>query len=40
MYYIYSLRSEAVPSFRYVGYTTDFKQRLSAHNQGSTPSLL
>lgn len=36
MHYVYLLRSESAPAQTYVGYTTDLRTRLAAHNSGST----
>lgn len=36
MYYVYLLRSIKNPSKTYTGYTTDLRQRLDAHNSGSS----
>jgi len=36
MYYVYLLESETVSSQRYIGYTTDLKQRLLEHNSGKS----
>jgi len=37
MHYVYLLHSEANGGRRYVGLTTDLKQRLSDHNAGKSP---
>ena len=37
MRYVYLLRSEAVVGQRYVGVTSDLKQRLAEHNAGKSP---
>jgi putative endonuclease len=37
MHYVYLLQSEANGGRRYVGLTTDLKQRLSDHNVGKSP---
>jgi len=37
MCYVYLLQSESSPSQRYIGYTTDLKQRLATHNSGNSP---
>jgi len=37
-YYVYVLQSEA-DNTTYIGYTSDLKSRLSAHNSGKTKSL-
>ncbi|HLH94164.1 MAG TPA: GIY-YIG nuclease family protein [Xanthobacteraceae bacterium] len=36
MRYVYLLQSEAVPRLRYVGVTSDLKQRLAEHNAGKS----
>lgn len=36
MFYVYLLRSEAHPDRRYVGFTTNLKTRLAAHNKGQS----
>lgn len=38
MHYVYCLKSKQHPKFRYVGYSTDLKQRLKDHNEGCNPS--
>ena len=37
MLYVYLLESEAVAEARYVGITSDLKQRLTEHNAGKSP---
>ena len=37
MHYVYILRSCAVPSQTYVGYTRDVQSRLAKHNKGDSP---
>ena len=37
MWYVYVLKSQ-VKNFRYVGYTSDLKRRLSEHNEGLSQS--
>ena len=37
MRYVYLLQSEAVVGQRYVGGTSDLKQRLAEHNAGKSP---
>jgi hypothetical protein len=37
MRYVYLLQSEAVTGQRYVGVTSDLKQRLADHNAGKSP---
>jgi len=34
MYYTYIIESRSQPAQRYIGHTSDLKQRLSEHNQG------
>jgi putative endonuclease len=36
MYYVYLIKSLKTPTKRYVGYTTDFKDRLATHNSGGS----
>ena len=36
MKYVYLLRSLSVPAQRYVGVTTNLKERLEAHNAGAS----
>jgi predicted GIY-YIG superfamily endonuclease len=36
MHYVYMLRSESVTDQRYVGVTSDLKQRLADHNAGKS----
>lgn len=36
MFYVYLLISLADPSRRYVGFTTDLKQRAKSHNDGAS----
>jgi len=36
MYYVYLLESDVVPAHRYVGLSTDLKQRLADHNLGKS----
>ena len=36
MFYVYLLVSLSDPSQRYVGFTTDVKQRVKAHNEGAS----
>jgi predicted GIY-YIG superfamily endonuclease len=38
MHYVYCLRSDSHPRFRYIGYRADLKQRLLDHNRGCNPS--
>ena len=37
MHYVYLLESEAFGGQRYIGLTTDLKQRLADHNAGKSP---
>lgn len=37
MFYVYLLESRASPDQRYVGLTTDLKQRFAEHNAGRSP---
>jgi putative endonuclease len=37
MHYVYLLQSEAFPSQRYVGLTSDLRRRLAEHNAGKSP---
>jgi predicted GIY-YIG superfamily endonuclease len=37
MYFVYKLQSDKFPNEFYVGYTTDIKKRLAAHNNGQVP---
>ena len=39
MHYVYLLESEAFADRRYVGVTSDLKQRLTEHNMGKTQGL-
>jgi putative endonuclease len=36
MYYVYLIRSLLIPRITYVGFTTNLKQRLIAHNAGKS----
>jgi putative endonuclease len=36
MYYVYILKSESRNGFRYVGFTTNLKNRLEDHNEGKS----
>lgn len=36
MFYVYLIRSEAVPEQRYVGFTTNLRKRLATHNAGGS----
>lgn len=36
MYYVYLIQSINFPEIIYVGYTTNFKQRLKTHNTGGS----
>ncbi|MDP3980508.1 MAG: GIY-YIG nuclease family protein [Chlamydiota bacterium] len=37
MYYVYILQSSVKSETRYIGFTTNLKNRLSDHNSGSSP---
>jgi len=37
MHYIYLIKSTSHPSQRYIGITSDLKNRLKAHNEGRSP---
>lgn len=37
MFYVYLLESLLMPGQRYVGFTTDLKQRFYDHNDGKSP---
>ncbi len=36
MFYVYLIRSEEHPEQRYVGFTTDLKERMATHNAGGS----
>ena len=36
MFYVYLLSSIADPTQRYVGFTTNLKQRVKSHNEGAS----
>lgn len=36
MFYVYLLRSEPFPEQRYIGFSTDLKKRIAAHNAGNS----
>jgi putative endonuclease len=36
MYYVYLIQSEAFPSQRYVGFTSDLRKRITTHNAGGS----
>ncbi len=36
MYYVYLIQSHSDPDRRYVGFTTDLKQRIKTHNAGGS----
>lgn len=36
MYYVYLIKSKSFSEIYYVGYTTNFKQRLETHNSGGS----
>jgi putative endonuclease len=38
MYYVYLLESSSTPGQRYVGYSSDLRQRLRDHNAGKLPN--
>ena len=38
MYYVYLIQSNAPECRRYVGFSSNLRQRLSDHNQGKLPS--
>lgn len=38
MYYVYRIQSEKDASNYYIGFTTDLKKRINAHNKGSNKS--
>jgi predicted GIY-YIG superfamily endonuclease len=38
LHYVYCLRSENHPKFRYAGYSADLKKRVQDHNEGNNPS--
>ncbi len=37
MHYVYLLQSERFPDQRYIGVTSDLKQRIPDHNAGKSP---
>ena len=37
MFYVYLIESLSTPGQRYVGFTTDLKQRFHDHNAGKSP---
>ena len=37
MHYVYLIKSESHPHERYIGITSDLKNRLKAHNEGCSP---
>ena len=37
MFYTYIIRSIAHPDQRYIGHTSDLRQRLAKHNKGDVP---
>ncbi|MDP3980646.1 MAG: GIY-YIG nuclease family protein [Chlamydiota bacterium] len=37
MHYVYILQSTIKPNARYIGFSTNLKDRLSYHNSGSSP---
>jgi predicted GIY-YIG superfamily endonuclease len=38
MFYVYCLRSERYPRFRYIGFSADLQNRLTDHNRGCNRS--
>ena len=36
MFYVYLIQSESIPDQRYVGFTTDLRERLATHNAGGS----
>jgi predicted GIY-YIG superfamily endonuclease len=40
MYYTYILESINHPKHHYIGYTTNLKERVKAHNTGKNPSTI
>ncbi len=38
MYYVYMLENRARPPQRYIGYSSDLRRRLRAHNEGKLPN--
>ena len=40
MYYTYILESINHPKHHYIGYTTNLKERVNAHNTGKNPSTI
>jgi predicted GIY-YIG superfamily endonuclease len=36
MFYVYLIQSEAFPERRYVGFTTDLRRRIAAHDAGGS----
>ena len=38
MYYVYLIQSVSDPTRRYVGFTTDLRQRIAHHNEGKLPT--
>ena len=37
MRYVYVLQSQSQPNERYIGVSTDFRQRIKDHNSGKSP---
>jgi len=37
LYYVYLIKSTLYPDQRYIGITSDLKDRLKAHNEGRSP---
>jgi len=38
MFYVYCLRSDNAPSYRYIGFSADLRQRVIDHNRGCNRS--
>ena len=36
MFYVYLIQSESLPEQRYVGFTTDLRERLATHSAGGS----
>ena len=37
MHYVYLIKSSSHPNQKYIGITSDLKERLNAHNEGRSP---
>jgi len=37
MHYVYIIQSESHPTQRYIGYSSDLKERIQHHNSGASP---